>query len=82
MYVIKVKGKNLFYNRRNDYGFHDNINKADVYNSKKGASNALSGLKYWWTLGEKDKDWKRDYHAYIKDFQKDLEIREVKIELV
>ncbi len=81
MYVIKIKDKDLFYNNRNNYGFHNDINKADVYNSEKGAKNALNTLKYWWEIGIKESTWKKEYHNYIKDFKNDVEIREVKIEL-
>lgn len=82
MYIIKIKNKDLFYNNRNDYGFHDNINKADIYNSRKGAIIALNSLKRWWKLGIKNIDYIRDYHSYIKNFEKDVEIREVVITLI
>lgn len=82
MYIIKIKNKNLFYNNRNDYGFHDNINKADIYNSKKGAIIALNSLKRWWKLGIEDSFYINDYHSYIKDFEKDVEIRKVVITVI
>lgn len=81
MFVIKIKNKKLFYNNRNDYGFHENINKADVYNSRKGASIALGSLRNWYNLGAKDASWRRDFHDHIKNFDVDVEIREVEIKL-
>ena len=82
MYVIKVKDKDLFYNNRNHHGFHDSIEKADIYNTRKGASIALNTLSYWWNEGLKHKMFRKEYHNYIIDFSVDVEIREVKITLI
>lgn len=83
MFVIKIKDRDLFYNNRNKYGFrfHSDIEKADVYNTHNGAMKAKQTLQYWWNLGVKDINWERDYHKYIKDFDQDVEIREVTITL-
>jgi hypothetical protein len=81
MFVIKIKEKDLFYNNRNKHGFHSDIQKADVYNTYNGAMKAKQTLQYWWNLGVKDSNWERDYHKYIKDFDQDVEIREVTITL-
>jgi hypothetical protein len=78
MFVIKVKGKELYYNNRNSYGLHKDINQADVYNSEKGASIALRTFKKWW---EWNKELNRDIHKWmneVKDFDNDMEIREIR----
>jgi hypothetical protein len=81
MFVIKIKDKDLFYNNRNSHGFHDDINMADVFNSKKGASNSLNNLKRWYNVGLRVYWRRKEYHDFINDFDNDVEIREVKIVL-
>lgn len=44
MYVIKVKGRDL-YVRNNDYYLIDDINKARIYKSKKSASVSCGNIK-------------------------------------
>lgn len=82
MYVIKIKNRDLFYNNRNSHGFHDSLDKADCYNTEKGAKNALNTLKYWWEQGCENSSFRREYHSYIKNFKEDVEIRKVKITLI
>ena len=50
MYVIKVKGKDLYYsNSGKKFGFYQ-LKDADVYNTERGAKIAITTLKYWYNV--------------------------------